>query len=252
MALNEELRKQGDFLFKYRSYFPLIIIVAGLYVYIEMVIQNSKQAVGLDAHRYEFVCLGVSLLGLLIRIISIGFSADNTSGRNTTCGQVAESINSSGLYSVCRHPLYVGNFFMWLGIAMLTQNFWFVAAFVFLYVVYYERIMYAEEAFLREQYGQAYSDWANHTPAFLCDFRKWKQPLHSFSWRKIIRQEKSGIFYLFLVIFLFKVLAHFITYGVWQLWQPYWTVGLVLAAGWYLVIKTIQKTTSWLTLDRKS
>jgi len=120
-----------------------------------------------------------------------------------------------------------------------------------LYVVYYERIMYAEEAFLREQYGQAYTDWAKQTPAFVCDFRKWKKPLHSFSWRKIIRQEKSGILNLFLVIFLFKVLAHFITYGVWQLWQPYWTVGLVLAASWYLVIKTIQKTTSWLTLDRQ-
>ena len=33
----------------------------------------------------------------------------NTSGRNTH-DQVADSLNTSGIYSIVRHPLYVGNF----------------------------------------------------------------------------------------------------------------------------------------------
>jgi uncharacterized protein YjfI (DUF2170 family) len=35
MALQEELKTQGDFLFKNRSYLPLIILVIGLSVFIQ-------------------------------------------------------------------------------------------------------------------------------------------------------------------------------------------------------------------------
>ena len=37
---------------------------------------------------------------------------------------------------------------MWLGVAKLTESLRFILAFVLLYWVYYERIMYAEESFL--------------------------------------------------------------------------------------------------------
>ncbi len=35
MALQEEMEKQGNFLFKYRGYLPLIIVAIGLAVFIE-------------------------------------------------------------------------------------------------------------------------------------------------------------------------------------------------------------------------
>ena len=35
MALQEELKTQGDFLFKYRGHLPLIIVVVGILVFIE-------------------------------------------------------------------------------------------------------------------------------------------------------------------------------------------------------------------------
>jgi hypothetical protein len=34
MALQAELRSQGDFLFKYRSYFPLLLLVSGLAMFV--------------------------------------------------------------------------------------------------------------------------------------------------------------------------------------------------------------------------
>ena len=73
----------------------------------------------------------------------------NTSGRNTSEGQVADTINQTGMYSMVRHPLYVGNFIMWLGIALFTASIWFVLLFIAVYWLYYERIMYAEEQFMR-------------------------------------------------------------------------------------------------------
>ena len=71
-----------------------------------------------------------------------------------------------------RHPLYLGNFFMWLGVAMLTENTWFSIAFVLFYAFYYERIMYAEESFLRAKFGKTYLDWAAQVPAFIPSFTK--------------------------------------------------------------------------------
>ena len=191
MALKNELKKQGDFLFKYRSYLPIIIIVIGLIVFIQK--ESAASGMGGDKYTFELMCLLVAVFGLLIRFFAIGYSGDNTSGRNTTEGQIADSVNTTGPYSLCRHPLYVGNFFMWLGIAMMTQNLWFIVAFIFLYWLYYERIMYAEEDFLIEKYGTEYTNWSEVTPAFVPSFSNWKKPIHQFSWKKVIRQEKAGI-----------------------------------------------------------
>src|SRR5690625_4190690 len=108
----------------------------------------------------------VSIAGLSIRLVTIGFTSKNTSGRNTTEGQVADTLNTTGIYSTVRHPLYLGNFLMWLGIALWTGNFWFIISFCLFYWVYYERIMFAEESFLRKKFGDRYLEWAEQTPAF--------------------------------------------------------------------------------------
>jgi protein-S-isoprenylcysteine O-methyltransferase Ste14 len=71
----------------------------------------------------------------------------------------------TGAYSIARHPIYFGNFFIGLGFALYCASFWVVAVFVLLFWVYYERIMFAEEEFLRRTFGKAYESWAARTPA---------------------------------------------------------------------------------------
>lgn len=248
MALKTELRTQGDFLFKYRSYFPLIILIIALYQYV----QTELNDFSLDQaakETYEIWCLLICVFGLFIRVITIGFTADNTSGRNTLVGQVAESINTTGIYSTLRHPLYLGNYFMWLGVAALTHNLWFIVAFSFLYWLYYERIMYAEEAFLTEKFGDAYTKYAVGVPAFIPSFKKVVKPKYEFSWRKVIRQEKAGILNMFGVILLFRLVAEYIATKTFDV-ENIWLYGFGASVVWYVVIKTIQKTTNVLTKDR--
>ncbi|UKI18106.1 MAG: isoprenylcysteine carboxylmethyltransferase family protein [Bacteroidales bacterium] len=117
-------------------------------------------------HHYEILCFVVSLLGLAVRAFTVGYTPANTSGRNVA-EQVADQLNTTGLYSVVRNPLYVGNFLMWLGIAMLTMNLWFIISFILLFWVYYERIIFAEEQFLTNKFGSVYTDWADKTPCFI-------------------------------------------------------------------------------------
>jgi protein-S-isoprenylcysteine O-methyltransferase Ste14 len=241
MPLREELRTQGDFLFRHRSYLPIIIVFAGIYTYTQTAINSAQEAT--TKNTVEIIAFIVCLIGLLIRMIAVGYSASHTSGRNTTAGQIAETVNTTGLYATCRHPLYLGNFLMWLGIALFTQNFWFIVAFIMLFWLYYERIMYAEEEFLRQKYDQQYLQWAKQTPAFIPNIAKWQTPKHPFNLTKVIKQEKAGILNLFLVIFILKSIGTYFATGQWQLDNQFWLYGLIASIIYYIIIKILQKTT---------
>ncbi|MGB5030782.1 MAG: isoprenylcysteine carboxylmethyltransferase family protein, partial [Saprospiraceae bacterium] len=152
MPLQEEFEQQGNFLFKHRSYIPILILLASFIIY-TISIRDGKDPFG---NGIIYLSLGVSIIGLLIRIYTVGHSPANTSGRNTAAGQVADTLNQQGIYSIVRHPLYLGNFLMYLGFALLPMSIFFVIIFCLLFWIYYERIMFAEEQFLRGKFNTMY------------------------------------------------------------------------------------------------
>jgi protein-S-isoprenylcysteine O-methyltransferase Ste14 len=242
MALQEEMEKQGNFLFKYRGYLPLIIVAVGLAVFIEPQL-NVIHFFVLRYSTVEFIGLFISLFGLFIRAYAVGHTPANTSGRNTK-EQLADELNTTGIYSMVRHPLYLGNFFMWLGAAILTKNGWFIVAFILLYWIYYERIMFAEEQFLRRKFGSVYTDWANKTPAFIPSFKKYIPSKYPFSWKKVLKKEKNGLLAVFVLLFVFHNINYsFLTNHIridlnWIAW------GTFAAGILYLVLKFLKKKTS--------
>jgi protein-S-isoprenylcysteine O-methyltransferase Ste14 len=201
MALLEALDRQGNWLFKRRGGLPVIVLVAGLAVYI-----HARPAGGCR----EWACLAISLAGLCLRGYTVGYTPPNTSGRNTRRGQVADSLNTTGIYSVVRHPLYLGNFLAWLGVSLLTGHPWFVAVACLLFWIYYERVAFAEEQFLRGKFGATYESWASRTPAFVPDFRLFVRPARGFSWRKVLYKEKNGLLALFLVFSAFDLAGRWV------------------------------------------
>lgn len=211
MALKEDMRRQGNWLFKYRGILPLIILVIGLGLYLIQE-ENPNSILGEGTTQetiYNFICLAVGLAGLFIRIHVVGYAADNTSGKNTQ-EQKADSVNSTGIYSIVRHPLYLGNFLMWLGPALLVGNPWFIVIFILVYWIYYERIIYAEEAYLREKFGEDYLVWANTVPTFIPNFSNYKKPTLPFNWKKAIRSEKNSFAALTLIFCLFDIVGQIV------------------------------------------
>lgn len=241
MALQEELKVQGDYLFKHRSYLPIVILVLGLAVFAYTEYQRIDMPDTWISAYYDYICLFVSLFGLFIRVVTVGRTPPNTSGRNTKGGQLADELNTTGIYSTVRHPLYLGNFFMWLGVAMLTRDAWFIVAFVLFYAFYYERIMYAEEAFLRNKFGQVYLDWAETAPAIIPSFKNHVKAKYAFSTRKVLIKEKNGLWAVFLLFWIFMLIRDFISSGTLILNYSFWFYGAIISTIIYLILKIIKR-----------
>ena len=244
MALKEELKSQGDYLFKFRSYLPILLLIFGVWIviYENLYILPTNQTL---LHQILAKCsIFVGLFGLFIRVFTVGYTPANTSGRNTKEGQVADYLNTSGIYSVCRNPLYFGNYLMWLAPAMLTGNIWFVIIFSLIFWIYYERIIFAEEHFLREKFGDTYLNWAKQTPIFIPKLSGYKKPQINFSWKKILKKEKNGLFALFLVFLFFKIVGEYTLHQKFVL-DINWLVFCTAATGvLYIILKIVKKYTN--------
>jgi protein-S-isoprenylcysteine O-methyltransferase Ste14 len=228
MALYEEFQTQGNWLFRWRSYLPFPLIVLAF---------DS-----LSMHEiWEEVCLTISAAGLFVRVITVGFAPAHTSGRNTKC-QEAGSLNTMGIYSVVRHPLYLGNFLIGLGISLVLWVWWLPAIYTLLFCVYYERIMFAEEQFLRRRFGQQFESWAATTPAFWPRFAHWRRSSLPFSLRTVLRREYTGL----LVVIAGHAGVEFAeqwilprTYHHDKFWDVLFASGIVL----YFLLRTLKKRT---------
>mgnify|MGYP001236686960 CR=1 FL=1 len=194
MALDNELVNQGNFLFRFRSYIPFIlfplIISYNYFNEIDVLILDNLM-----------LAICISAFGQLIRIFTIAFVPSNTSGRNTK-KQTAKSLNSTGIYSLVRHPLYLGNYFILLGPFLLFPSI-LILIYTLLFWIYYERIMYAEENYLKNKFKEEFMNWAQKPSAFIPNFIGFIPPEGSFSFKRIIKREYSticGIVYMFIII----------------------------------------------------
>ncbi|BFN38059.1 methyltransferase family protein [Fidelibacter multiformis] len=244
MALREEFENTGNWLFRWRSYLPLIVIAIFLLALREYEYPGHSEK--LD-HIWEVVCLLVSFLGLGIRIVTIGHTPRGTSGRNTK-KQVAETLNTTGLYSVVRNPLYLGNFFMWLGIALFAHLWWLTLIYILVFWLYYERIIFAEEAYLRDKFGNEYLEWANKTPAFIPKLSQYRKANLPFSLRNVLRREYNGFFAVIVILFVLETVGEIFVKGRLEFdlgWIFLLGIGFVV----WMVLRSLKKYTKVLYVE---
>ena len=249
MALLHSMEKSGNQLFRHRGQIPVILFVLAIpviyFTRIDYLSDDMKIAINV-------IAIFLSTLGFVIRAISIATTPKGTSGRNTKAGQVAESLNTTGIYSLVRHPLYLGNYLMWIGIVLFTYNFWFVVVVSLLYWLYYERIMFAEERFLERKFGDDYMNWANQTPAFLPGFGGFKKNVVPFSMVSVFRREYSGV--LATVIgfaFIDDLRRYFKTDDLFE-WNTPWHIALLVTAIIALLLRSLKHYTKLLSEEDRS
>jgi len=245
MALQETFESRGSWLFRYRGILPVIILCAGFVVYIFHKLRWGASLLEQQPYElyYEWFCLLVSMAGFAIRLYTVAYSAKHTSGSNVK-KQVAETLNTRGIYSLVRHPLYLGNFFMWLGPTLLTLNPWFVLSFCLAFWIYYERIMFAEEAFLRRKFGSPYLEWAEKTPPFVPRARGFVKPGLPFNWKRVLKKEKNAFLAMFLVFCGFDIAGEIVQHE--SGYNLVFAGGLILSLVLYPLVKILKSRTAFL------
>jgi protein-S-isoprenylcysteine O-methyltransferase Ste14 len=245
MALSHEFEKVGNWFFQWRSYLPLLLLVLFLLALKDFSPLTSQKYLN---RLWELFCLGISSAGLAIRVMTVGYVPRGTSGRNTR-RQVADNLNTTGMYSVVRHPLYVGNFLMWLGISLLFHLWWFTLLITLIFWVYYEKIMYAEEEFLKKKFDQQFLSWAEKTPLFIPDFSLWRSPDMPFSIRSALKREYASFFAMIAIFTGLKVLCTLRVEKNFSL-DPMWTAIFLGSLLFYLTVRFLKKKTHLLDDDR--
>jgi protein-S-isoprenylcysteine O-methyltransferase Ste14 len=245
MALSHELEKVGNWFFRWRSYLPLLLLVLFLLALKDLTYLTQQKNIN---RLWELFCLAISVLGLAIRIMTVGYVPRGTSGRNTR-KQVAEVLNTTGMYSVVRHPLYVGNFIMWLGISLFFHLWWFTLLIALIFWVYYEKIMYAEEAFLQKKFGSQFLLWAEKTPLFIPRFSLWQAPEMKFSVKSALKREYAS-FFAMIAIFTGLAFLSSLRVNKTLIPDPMWTFIFLTSLAFYLVVRFLKKKTQLLDDDR--
>ena len=219
------------------------MVAAGVF----MMYLSNRQALIFDI-RDEIIFLAVSLIGQLIRIYTVGFAPKNTSGRNTVNGQIADELNTTGIYSLIRHPLYLGNFFMWLGPVLFLRSIGFTIVFILLYWIYYERIMFAEEQFLRRKFGAIYDKWSEKVTSFIPFSFNYIPSKLQFSFRNVLKREYNSfinIFAIFILLDVFRNLFLSERFELTEMWMWLFVGAFVI----WVVVRTIHKSTRWLEVE---
>lgn len=248
MALIHSMEKNGNFLFKFRGQIPVILFLLAI-----PVIYFTDLSFMDQTWYWILTSLAIllSLSGFIIRAIAIGTSHKNTSGRNTE-KQVAEALNTTGIYSMVRHPLYLGNYFMWIGIVVYTFNIWFVIIISLLFWIYYERIMFAEERFLEGKFGEDYVQWSKKVPAFWPSRKNYVKNTIPFSIKTILRREYSGVTATILGFVFIDIVRVWVLLGSGFEWQHRFTITIAAALLISLVLRTLKHNTKILHEEDRS
>ena len=247
MGLLQSFEQQGNILFKYRGQLPIFFFLLAIpFSYL------TNYSFYSDKQQNIFIILGIflSILGFLFRFYTIATTPKGTSGRNTK-KQIANTLNSSGIYSILRHPLYFGNYLIWLGISLTTFNLYFVIIVSLLFWVYYERIMFAEEQFLKRKFGKDYINWSNSVPAFFPAFLKYKESTIPFSIISILRREYSSVFSAVIGFTYIEILRNYIQNGIYEISQLTFQI-LISIILIVIVLKILKHYTQILNEDDRS
>ncbi|MFL5484194.1 MAG: methyltransferase family protein [Gemmatimonadaceae bacterium] len=141
----------GSVLFRHRGWLPL------LFLGIPLVMPGST-----SPFRWE-VGLLLIILGEAIRLAGVAAAGTVTRRRSRNVQQLV----IYGIFAWVRNPLYIGNFFIWMGFVTISGVLWFLPFAVLLFALEYELIVRYEEGVLESIFGRDYLEYKNSTPRWI-------------------------------------------------------------------------------------
>jgi hypothetical protein len=137
---------------------------------------------------------------------------------------------------------------MWLGPVLFLRSVWFTLIFFLVYWLYYERIMFAEEQFLRRKFGEAYDKYSEKVSSILPLGFKFIPPILPFSVKNVLKREYNSFVNMFLIFAALDIFRnYFLTGRIY--FTGIWLYLLIGALLLWLIIRTVHKLTKWLEVE---
>lgn len=238
MRLADHFARSGDTLFKHRGQLPLLMLPVFALGILDAGLPADLPPA---AKVVQVAAVAFAICGLLIRIVAIGTAPEGTSERSTTSPR-ASQLRTTGLYSIVRHPLYLGNTMTAVGLGAFTTR-WYVAAIVLLLgLLYHERIAAREEAFLEERFGEEFRRWAEGVPAMIPRLSAYVPSDTAFVWKRVLGREFHGLMAIASVVFVLDVSRRALA-GATPRPDPVWGWFFGVSAAIFVVFTVLKKTT---------
>ena len=225
----------GNFLFHYRNIlFPVFYLL--LFV-------PSRPLFG-SVTVAALTGLGIVLLGQAIRVVTIGLRYIIRGGSKRRV--YAKDLVTTGMFSHCRNPLYVGNILIIAGMGVMADSLLFTAIVLPAFMFAYQAIVRAEEAFLMDKFGDAFRDYMRDVNRWIPSLSGIGETLSSMDFhgkRVIIREYNSTfIWTVGAVVIVMKNLRALPDRSIYDAAMP-WAIAVTscLAVA-YLVVRFLKKS----------
>jgi protein-S-isoprenylcysteine O-methyltransferase Ste14 len=234
------LISSGTFFFRIRNaLFPVVLLA---------IVIVARPAAWLDNSLVDSLIsvLGIfaTLAGEAFRLAVIGYAYIRRGGKNKEV--YANELVTRGFYSHTRNPMYVGNYLVVLGFALVFGSIWVAGIVLPLFAWIYLAITTAEEAYLRDKFGAAYGEYAASVNRFFPDFRGLSESLREFEydWRRALVKEYNTL------VFTLGILAGLLCWKIVALYGyddhrlPVRILGLLIVAlaVFYGIVRYLKKT----------
>jgi len=232
----------GRFFFRYRNY------LAPVGVLLVLVASEPCQFLWSEPADRVWDALGllVALLGQTVRLLTIGLAYIKRGGRDRQLE--AKRLVCEGVYAHTRNPMYVGNFLLLTGLAMIYNSVLGYLVALPVYVGAILAIIGSEEDFLRGKFGAEYDDYCRRVPRFVPRLEGVGRTLATmpFDWRQVITKEYGTTFAWLSVALALLAREQVAWHGV----AASRTALLRLGLTW-LVVAALWATARWLKKSRR-
>ena len=180
----------GDFFFRHRNtVFPLVL--AALCIAFPPRFAGGSP---LFDRWLDLAGLAVVLAGQGLRAAVIGFAYIKRGGLNKRVH--AASLVTTGLFGVCRNPLYLGNGLIVAGLLLVHGNPWACLLGALAFGFAYRSIVASEETFLIGRFGADYLDYCRQVPRWWPDFSRFAEATRDmrFDWRRVVANDYGTAF----------------------------------------------------------
>lgn len=151
---------------------------------------------------WDLICLGIALSGLGLRVVATGYASEH--------GHTHGTLNTTGIFSLMRHPHLLGTLLIYLGAIFFVHDPTLTLSSFLLLWLYTHRQILVRDQVLTNAFGKSFERWAANTPAVVPLFAHWKAPDRSFDWRRALLAEHRTLLVTALVFAALELVGHYV------------------------------------------